>query len=112
MDGSDVDLTAVVAPGVESGVPHGASLTTFAEAVLGTDDTALAAARRQVLAELGPAGLVDAAAVVATFMQMDRIADGTGIPLDPALVKSTQEMRSRLGFNDFASARNTLSEAT
>ena len=93
-------------------MPHGAPLTSFAEAVLGTDDTALAEARRQVLAELGPEGLVDAAAVVATFMQMDRIADGTGIPLDAAFVEPTQEMRTRLGFNDFASAQNTLSVAT
>ena len=93
-------------------MPHGACLTAFAEAILGTDATALVAARQQVLAEFGPAGLVDAATVVATFMQMDRIADGAGIPLDAAFVEPTQEMRTRLGFNDFASTQNTLSVAT
>ena len=97
---------------MESGVPHGATLLAFADAVLGSDDAALAAARRQVVEELGPDGLVDAAAVVATFMQMDRIADGTGIPLDATFIETTKEMRAGLGFNSFASAQNTLSGTT
>ena len=97
---------------MESGVPHGATLLAFADAVLGSDDTVLTAARRQVVEELGPDGLVDAAAVVATFMQMDRIADGTGIPLDATFIETTQEMRTSLGFNSFASAQNTLRGTT
>ena len=109
---SDVNLNAAVNSGVESGVPHGATLLAFADAVLGDDDAALDAARSKILQELGPKALIDSAGVVATFMQMDRIADGTGIPLDSPFVEQTGDMRAELGLNSFASAQNTLGAST
>ncbi len=107
---SEIDLYAAVNASTENGVPHGALLNTFAEAVLGTNDAQLDAARNAVVEALGPAALVDAAAIVATFMQMDRIADATGIPLDDFAVDATSGFREDLGLNNFGSARNTLGE--
>ena len=66
----------------DGGIAHGAMLMAFGEAVLGADDTRLAAARAAVRQALGEAGLVDAAGVVGLFNAIDRIADATGIPLE------------------------------
>jgi hypothetical protein len=103
----EIDLTAAVNSHADSGIPNGTTLNTFAEAVLGSDDAALASARNTLCAELGPAGLVDSAAIVATFMQMDRIADATGIPLDTQVRDLTDGFRAELGLNDYGSAQNT-----
>ena len=108
---SDIDLYAAVNASTENGVPHGALLSAFAEAVLGTDDAQLDSARNAVVEALGPAALVDAAAVIAAFMQMDRIADATGIPLDDFVVDATNDFREDLGLHTLGSARNTLGDA-
>jgi hypothetical protein len=99
---------ALVAGGAgDGGVPHGAALAAFAEAALRGDDLALAAARAALLAAAGPEALVDAAAVIANFEMMDRIADATGIPLDGIVSASSGGLRSALGLERFASAANT-----
>ena len=102
-----LNLNAAVGGAGDSGVPGGASLVAFAEAVLGDDDAALERTRADVLEGFGPDGLVDAAAIVATFQQMDRIADGTGIPLDAHAVQHSRGFWSELGLDRFASAANT-----
>ena len=104
---SEIDLQAAVNASTENGVPHGALLNAFVEAVLGTDAAQLDVARNAVVEALGPAALVDAAAVIAAFMQMDRIADATGIALDDYVVEATNDVRKDLGLHNFGSARNT-----
>ena len=104
----EIDLQAAVNASTENGVPHGALLNAFTEAVLGTDDAQLDTARNAIVTALGPAALVDAAAVIAAFMQMDRIADATGVPLDDFVVDATNDFREDLGLHKFGSARNTL----
>jgi hypothetical protein len=90
-----------------SGVAHAATLLAFADAVVGADDEALARARAAVLGAMGPAALVDAAAVASNFERMVRVADGTGIPLDPALVMLTEPLRAALDIDRFGAAANT-----
>lgn len=107
---SNIDMYAAVNNSTENGVPHGASLNAFAEAVLGADDVKLNTARNSLREALGPRALVDSAAVVASFMQMDRIADATGIPLDNTVAQATKNLRGELGLNDLGSARNTFGE--
>ncbi len=116
MAGRDVELDALTA-GAEaadaSGVDHAAELVTFAESAVATyasgeDDSATLAEARAAVAEgVGPAGLVDAAAVVGNFQRMVRIADGTGIPLDPPMKLFTEDIRLDLGIDRFGSAANT-----
>lgn len=103
-----LDLSAVVDPAKDSGVVHGALLIRFAEAVLSNDDTALNMTRTQMLENLGPEALVDAAGVVATFMQMVRIADATGIAVVGMMLEKSSDFRTELGLNDFGSAQNTF----
>jgi hypothetical protein len=104
-----VDARAVTDPSVAgaSGVDHAQALLAFADAVVGDDDEALAAARRTLLGEMGAAALVDAAAVASNFQRMVRIADGTGIPLDAPLDLLSQDLRAELRLQRFGSAANT-----
>ena len=83
-----------------SGVPAGGILSTFAEAILANADS-LAQARSAVTAALGEAAMIDAAAVVAGFNGITRIADATGIPLEPAKAEETESWRATLGIDGF-----------
>ncbi len=103
-----VDLEAVT-----SGlVTHGdlnieGALVDFAQAALGDNIEKIAIARANVVTQLGEDAMIDAAAVIANFQRMVRIADGTGIPLDLPVAMITAGMRSRLGIDEFSSAANT-----
>jgi hypothetical protein len=84
-------------------VPHGAALSAFVDAALGTDEAALANARAAVHAAIGDAALVDAAAVIASFNAVVKLADGTGIPLEEAKEARTRDIRGALAIDAFRS---------
>jgi len=98
------ELGPVMGDGGGTGVPHGAELLAFAEAVVGKggSDGDLAAARAALLERVGAEGLVDAAAIVAGFDATDRIADATGTQLDDYLERGTVELRAELGIDQLA----------
>jgi hypothetical protein len=96
------DLNAVTGAALgDAGVPHGRLLVEFAEAVPGEDEEALARARAALHATVGPAGLVDAAAVVGLFDAIDRVADATGIPLEAEKLEASADFRAALGVDRF-----------
>ena len=66
----------------------------FADAAIAGD---AAAQRQRVVAALGEAAMVDAAAVIAGFDAITRIADATGIPIEPAKAEQTADFRRALG---------------
>ena len=103
--GDDVELLGVTGE-ASSGVAYGDVLVRFAEQVVG-DGADLARVRDELKDAMGPAALVDAAAVVGNFERMARIADGAGIPLDAPVVAMTGELRANLGLDDYSSASNT-----
>ena len=90
----------------------GRALLDFSDAAVGTDLKALNSARAVLAEELGPHAVSGAAAVIAGFTKNDRIANGIGIPVDPMVLKGTEELRSDLGLNDFGSAINTFKHGT
>jgi hypothetical protein len=99
------DLAVVTGTPVgDAGVPHGDLLVAFAQAVLGDDDAALARARDALMTALGPPGLVDAAGVVGLFNAIDRVADATGIPLEPEKAAASADFRAALDLDRFAVA--------
>lgn len=108
-DGSmDIDLGALVGNRVEgSGIAGAKELIEFAEAALGDDAISIRQARERVSESLGEAAMIDAAGIIANFQRMVRIADGTGIPLDPPMAAMTSDIRSQLGINQYGSAGNT-----
>ena len=109
MAGHQVDVHAVTdgKAASTSGVANAEALVTFAETAVAGDDAELALSRRRVLEEIGPAGLVDAAAVVGNFQRMVRIADSTGISLDGFVDLLTEDLRVELGIDGYASSANT-----
>lgn len=102
------DLNAVTgAVQSDAGVPHGRLLVEFAEAVLGEDEAALTRVRAELSDAIGPAGLVDAAAVVGLFNAIDRVADATGIPLEAEKAAASADFRAALGVDRFDVAART-----
>lgn len=105
--GTDADLHAAVRPGAgDSGVPGGDVLGEFADAVCRRRDD-LDVVRSAVGERFGAAGLVEAAATVAIFSGLVRVADGTGIPVDDGAIAESDDFRTALGLHGYAGAVNT-----
>ena len=105
MSEGGVDLDAVKGGAATSSVDGGALLNDYVEAVVGGQDSQAPRARVQEV--LGSEATVDAAAVIANFSMMVRIADGAGIALDDMLQVVTQGVQEKLALKDFAAAANT-----
>ena len=103
----DLRLAVEGSNGSDGGVAHGALLSDFATAAVTGDEPKLERTRREILDKLGPEELVDAAALVAHYEKMDRIADATGLPLDAPMQVLGGELRDSLGIGKFTSAQNT-----
>jgi hypothetical protein len=89
------------------GVENGAELIAFTEAVMGDDQVELARARAALRSVLSPESFVEVAATIAAFNVVDRIADATGIPLDPMMLAMSADVRRELHLERFASSANT-----
>ena len=87
-----------------AGVAYGAELIAYSDAVVARSP-AVAETRDAVQKLLGDEGVVDAAAVIANFQRMVRIADGTGIPIDGPMDLLSADLRHEIGINEFASAK-------
>jgi hypothetical protein len=109
MEGGTIDVRVVTdgKAAAASGVAHAEELVALAEAAVGNDESALKSARARLRSALGDEALVDAAAVVANFQRMVRIADATGIPVDPPLGMVAADVQRELALDRFASSANT-----
>jgi len=106
--GETFDLSVVMTGVGDGGIVHGQELMTFAEMALGDDARALIEARRSLLSALGPAALVDAAAVAGLFNAIDRVADATGTPLEDWKAEASSDFRSAIGIDDFISRKEAI----
>jgi hypothetical protein len=88
-----------------SDVPHGDTLLAFADAALGGDKAVLDRAREAVRLAVGDAGLSDAAAVIGGFDGITRIAEATGIPLEPEKAAQTADFFGALDIGRFRRAK-------
>lgn len=78
--GYDLDLRSIGDPSLACGVPGGNALLRLVDAAMaGPED--LERAQAAVRSELGDGGLAHAAGVFGNFQMMNRIAEGTGIPI-------------------------------
>ena len=109
--GLEIDLATALDPDREgdAGVPAGAELLAFATAVqTGADD--IGVSRDAVRASVGSEALHEAAATIAIFNGLVRVADGTGIQLDEGVLADSADYRADLGVNSFGGAVNTLAD--
>lgn len=103
--GAPADLDALADGSGDANLPFGAELVAFTEAIAGMDLDVIAAARERLAAASGRAFMIDAAAVVANFEMMTRVADGTGarFPEDPSGGRA--ELAASLGITHLVSSR-------
>jgi hypothetical protein len=87
--------------GLAVGVPHAEPLLRFADAIIDGDAARRADAHTELFRTLGGAVLVDAAAIVASFNAVVKIADATGIPLEDYKAAATQDLREALDLERF-----------
>lgn len=74
---------------------------------MSNDRERMANERRELISLVGREAFLDVAATIAAFNVVDRIADATGIPLDPMMQAMSVEVREELELSRFASAANT-----
>jgi hypothetical protein len=104
-DNRDYALHGVMDGATATGVTAGEALLSLVDASLGHDRAALEQARAVVRDSLGEAALLDAAAVVGGFDGITRIADATGIPLEPAKAEQTADFFDALQIGRFRMAK-------
>lgn len=111
--GLTVDLDVAVDPSRsgDAGVPNGELLLAFASAT-NRRSSDLDRVRDELIGAVGPQGALEAAATVAAFNGLVRVADGTGIQLDPAMLVRTVDDRAALGIDDFSGASNSEGAST
>ncbi len=88
-----------------TGVPHAEKLIAFADAAIGMEEKPLILARTVLVREMGPEAMIDAAAVVAGFDGITRIADATGIPLEASKAEQTADLRAALRIDELMAAK-------
>jgi hypothetical protein len=91
--------------GQGTGVPAADLLLALADAALTHDEARIAPARDALRRALGAEAMHDAAAVIAGFNGITRIADATGIPLEPGKASQTEPWRRSLGIDRFQTAK-------
>jgi hypothetical protein len=96
----DANLHGVLDTSIDTGIPHGELLRSFAEALV-LRGPELPDLRERIRSELGDEALTDASGTAGNFQRQVRIADAIGIPLDDAMLQRTAELREELGLDRF-----------
>lgn len=106
-NGLTIDLDAALDPDHvgDVGVPGGPELLAFTNAVERDGD--VAGTRAAVTAAIGDQATIEAAATIAIFNGLVRVADGTGIQLDGGVFAASVDERARLGIDRFTGAANS-----
>ena len=99
--GYDLNIASIRDPSLPTGVPGGTELLRFVDAIItrGRDD--LVASQEAIIDVLGPESLVDAAGVFGNFEMMNRVAEGSGIPVPPQEVERMGDTIEDLGIVTF-----------
>jgi len=111
-DGQSIDLEGLADPDCKeiAGLAHSRELIEFSDAFISRDPQRLAEARDGLEQAMGNECLVDAAGVASNFQRMVRIADGTGIPVDPGRLEPRLDLVEQLDLAKYESAKNTLNQ--
>ncbi len=101
----EIDLSFIRGEAAENrAVQHAPELAELVDASI-NDPGSLPSARSALVEVTDQATMLDAAAVVANFEMMTRIADGTGTRHPSDRLESMSEMSTSMGLDEFVSAR-------
>ena len=87
---------------VDIGIVNEATLLALADAVLTGSKETTQTARENAFSELGEQASLDAIAVIAGFNGITKVANGTGLPLDPETHNSTVAMRTETSIDQYS----------
>ena len=87
---------------LDIGIANEATLLTLADAVLTGSKAVIQTARENAFSELGEQAGLDAIAVIAGFNGITKVANGTGLPLDPETHNSTVAMRTETSIDQYS----------
>ena len=77
------------------------------EAMAGKGEHVLRDVRDEVESAMGQEALVDAVGVSALFHLMNRVANGTGTPLDAVMAGLAPSVTDQFGANEYLSSQDT-----
>lgn len=103
--GVEVDLSGVQASTGGVAVPFARELLDFVTAATELDETVLVEKRNALLKVAGVAATIDAAAVVANFEMMTRLADSTGARMPTEVVAERLGVATAMGVDQVVSRR-------
>jgi hypothetical protein len=83
--GYDFDMAAIADRTLDAGIPGNRAILDLVDSVF--TGVGMPDARQTMIDELGPEAFVDACAVYGNFSMMNRVAEGTGIPVPSAAVE-------------------------
>jgi len=95
--GYEIDLAAVSDTSIPIGIPGGNLLLQLVDVLHGVSEKALADIQSALIDLLGPEALVDAAAVFGNFQMMNRVAEGSGIPIPQQTIDRESDLVTKLG---------------
>ena len=95
-------LASLTAAQTSTGVTFEDELRGLTDAAIHGDWAKLKVLRAQAAKTLGAQQMTDALVVAAAFNGITRVADATGIPLDPHTAATTQQMREQTGIQRFS----------
>ncbi|GMQ98075.1 MAG: hypothetical protein BMS9Abin17_0580 [Acidimicrobiia bacterium] len=96
----EIDLAAISDTSIPIGIPGGNLLLELVDVLHGVSDEALADIQSALIDRLGPEALVDAAAVFGNFQMMNRVAEGSGIPIPQQAIDRESDLVTKLGLLD------------
>jgi len=99
--GATLDLQAVTDASLTPGLHRGEHLSALADAAIRRDWHRLTALSKAAEVAIGTEAVRDTLVVAAGFNGITRVADATGIPLDPPTAAATAELRHTTGIDSF-----------
>ena len=103
--GVEIDLTKIRDAHADTAMPFARELFDFATAATELDDAAINIARDALAKRAGVAVTIDAAAVIANFEMMTRLADSTGARMPEETVAQRLGAATALGVDQVVSRR-------
>lgn len=98
--GYEIDLAAISDTSIPIGIPGGNLLLQLVDILHGISSDSLADVHSAIIGRLGPEALVDTAAVFGNFQMMNRVAEGSGIPIPQQAIDRESELVAKLGLLD------------
>ncbi len=97
----DLTIAAIGDPTIPIGMPGGNELLHFVDAIVSGSSDDISQAQVAIIEILGPEALVDAAGVFGNFEMMNRVAEGSGIPVSQQAIERMEDTINALGLSGF-----------